>query len=312
MYLTKQLLHLLGSEVELLSPWCPDASGSQFSFSLRLRVAMDAATVAPLALPLPSPQRSAVPGAPPAVAPASGGAAVHPGLGSIELHECQPSCTSVSSGTADTEAPLAAGSAAVTATATATVEAAAIKSAAATEVAATKEASEVVEAAAASEAPTCPLPPSLRVLIVEDVAVNAKLLRWQLLQLGERWEVEAVASVEAALTMLVDEARRFDLILMDEHLESTDRTARLMRGTDGIRKIREHERQQGHAPAVVISCTGYATLDSSEGTQLFEAAGADHVWGKPTPDAKSMRRDLERLLVVQAGCCCERLPTSIV
>ena len=120
----------------------------------------------------------------------------------------------------------------------------------------------------------------LRVLLVEDNAVNLKLAKAQLRKLG--CEVETAANGADALTRW----RRGDLpdlIFMDCHMPEMD-------GFEATRKIREEEKAQSLAQIRIIAMTANAMQGDREGCL---EAGMDDYIAKPV-DMKELTALLKR------------------
>jgi len=97
------------------------------------------------------------------------------------------------------------------------------------------------------------MPLNLAVLIVDDVAMNRKMLRRKLTT-GPfeelNFSVADVATGEAALE-LVDAGRVFDLVIMDEIMQDA---GGVMAGTEATRKMRERERAGDGKRALIFGC----------------------------------------------------------
>jgi signal transduction histidine kinase/DNA-binding response OmpR family regulator len=114
--------------------------------------------------------------------------------------------------------------------------------------------------------PPAKAPSSLRVLLVEDSAVNQKLAVALLRKQG--YEVVVANNGLEALATL--ESQRFDLVLMDIQMPEMD-------GMEATRAIREKERQTGdHLP--IIAMTAYAL--KGDRRRCLEA-GMDEYVSKP-------------------------------
>lgn len=111
-------------------------------------------------------------------------------------------------------------------------------------------------------------PLRLRVLVVDDNAINRAVAKGQLEHLGV-----AVTTAEhggRALDLLQREA--FDLVLMDRHMPECD-------GLEATRLIREREQTSGeHLPVV-----GVTASVQPEDLEACRAAGMDEVLTKPLP-----------------------------
>ncbi|MEX1024622.1 MAG: ATP-binding protein [Planctomycetota bacterium] len=129
-----------------------------------------------------------------------------------------------------------------------------------------------------------------RVLLAEDNAVNARLTRMQLEQLG--FGVTVVASGEAA----IGELPRGDyaLVLMDLHMPGTD-------GFEATRRIRGEGRGNSHVPIVALT----ADLSDDSRQRAFEA-GVDAYLTKPI-----RTEELERALRASLDADRQRAASSI-
>ncbi len=105
---------------------------------------------------------------------------------------------------------------------------------------------------------------SARVLVVEDNADNAKLVRWVLEDNG--YEFECVASAEAALTTLARSP--FDLVLMDISLPGMD-------GAEATKRLRADAR---FATLPIIAVTAHAVKGEAE---AIRASGVSALVTKP-------------------------------
>ena len=154
---------------------------------------------------------------------------------------------------------------------------------------------EVVQASVANEAKA--LPETLRVLVADDMLMNRKLLKAALLAIRPKWTVTMATSAEEAVELVLTAPNDapFELICMDEDFScspsaSRDRPA-MMRGSEGIARIREHERTcMLDLPAAIVSISGDPAAETHS-TQI-------RIWGKPYPSVTdgSMQKELKRLL----------------
>lgn len=125
--------------------------------------------------------------------------------------------------------------------------------------------------AAAAEAP--PRPPdeaqaaSMRILLVEDHAVNREVVRCLLAPFGP----ELVMAEDGQVGFDRFVAEPFDLVLMDMQMPRMD-------GVTAIRLIREHEAAHNVARTPIIMLTANATEQHHRDAM---AAGADHLVAKP-------------------------------
>ena len=91
-------------------------------------------------------------------------------------------------------------------------------------------------------------------LLADDSKTNRKLLRAAFTKHcnGAQWTFAEAATGECALELCKQQG--FDLIVMDEIF---DLGHTLMRGTQAIVRMRDHERESGKAvPAAIVLCTG--------------------------------------------------------
>ena len=144
---------------------------------------------------------------------------------------------------------------------------------------------EEVEEAAQVKSKSKSLPTNLRVLVVDDMQTNRKIISRKLTtlmpfaELG--WSFEEAKTGEEALQKLGADDN-FDIVWMDEIL--TNAGGALL-GSDTISIIREQEKQLGRKARVIVSSTGNTT---EKDCVKYMNAGADMVAGKPTPDAKTL------------------------
>jgi signal transduction histidine kinase/HPt (histidine-containing phosphotransfer) domain-containing protein/ActR/RegA family two-component response regulator len=130
------------------------------------------------------------------------------------------------------------------------------------------------------------LPADLRILLVEDNAVNQAVALGLLEQLGLRADV----AENGALALEALEARPYDVVLMDVQMPVMD-------GNEATRQLRLRERGEGAARLPVVAMTAHA-MDGDRDKCL--AAGMDDYLPKPlNPDA--LRRVLQTW-------CPKRLP----
>ncbi|MBL8936887.1 MAG: response regulator [Archangium sp.] len=126
----------------------------------------------------------------------------------------------------------------------------------------------VVAAVEAAPSNVLAFPLRLRVLVVDDNAINRAVARGQLEHLGVA--VTTAEDGRRALGFLEREA--FDLVLMDRHMPECD-------GLEATRLIREREQTSGgHLPVV-----GVTASVQPEDLEACRAAGMDEVLMKPLP-----------------------------
>lgn len=117
--------------------------------------------------------------------------------------------------------------------------------------------------------PNAPDHGALRVLVVDDVAIQRSVLARQLCHLG--CEVVAVDSGEAALQALADET--FEVLISDCRMPSMD-------GFALTRRVRSLETAQQRAPMTVLGCSAYCDLEDE---RRAEQAGMNRILPKPLP-----------------------------
>lgn len=107
------------------------------------------------------------------------------------------------------------------------------------------------------------------VLIAEDNEINALLARSALVKSGHT--VEVVTNGRAALKMLTETSRHFDVVLMDLHMPVMD-------GLDAVASLRQHENERGIPPVPVL----VLSADGQENTrQTVLTHGANGFLTKP-------------------------------
>ena len=254
MFLSGKLLSLLGSKIEVESPWRSDGPGAAFYFNIDMAVA---ALPSPLAAALPSPLPVAALPSSTTSSSAAARAAAEPGgraVGGLAAAAAERVDM-------DIHAPLAQHGGLSAAAATAAAAAA---------------------VAAAADAAVLPFEPNLRVLVADDGMTNRRLLRRAFTGFfGQDWLVTEATTAEEALSLVLEAPAdaQFALIVMDEIFAQG---LEAMRGSAAIAQIRAFEARTGAARrAVIVSCTGNAL--SSLAVDL-KTSGADLVWGKPMPN----------------------------
>lgn len=108
----------------------------------------------------------------------------------------------------------------------------------------------------------------LRVLLVEDDAINRLMLSAQLHQAGA--QVDEAEDGEAAVAKALSQPP-YDVIVMDEHMP-------LLSGSEATRRIRAHEARQGLAATPILGVSSDAGRDH---TKRFLAAGMNAHLAKP-------------------------------
>ncbi|MFT3710209.1 MAG: ATP-binding protein [Archangium sp.] len=117
-----------------------------------------------------------------------------------------------------------------------------------------------------------PVPRSVRVLLAEDNAVNARVATALILKAGH--EVTHVWNGREALAALSRD--EFDLVLMDVQMPELD-------GLEATRQLREQERATKMPPHVIVAMTANAMKSDEE---TCRAAGMDEFLSKPVDVAR--------------------------
>ena len=219
MFLCGKLLSLLGSKIEVESPWRSDGPGSAFYFRIDMALA-------------------------PALAPASAPARA-PGLkietdhagASLPPDTSPDSVTMAIDGVAPAQQPSAASKGHVEEPGKAP-----------------RVGSPPSGQASAPDEPSV-FEPNLRVLVADDALMNRRLLRRAFTSyFGQGWSVTEATSAEEAVLLATETA--FEVIVMDEiFAPGVD----AMRGSAAITDVRAHEARASVARrAVIVSCTGNA------------------------------------------------------
>ena len=250
MYLCGKLLSLLGSNIEVVSPWRSEGSGAAFYFGIDMALA---------------------PASAPASAPAASGLekeADHAGA-SLQSDASPVRVAMTTDGVGSVQQPFATSRqpppaprqeenpAKVTATSS------------------LLSSPQPGQASAPDKSPVL-FEPNLRVLIADDALMNRRLLRRAFTcYFGQGWSVTEATTAEEAVLLATETA--FEVIVMDEiFAPGLER----MRGSAAITEVRAHEVRAGVARrAVIVSCTGNASSIAN-----LDGSGADLVWGKPMPN----------------------------
>jgi CheY-like chemotaxis protein len=149
----------------------------------------------------------------------------------------------------------------------------------------------VAKAATQTVAPAVAMQPLLKagltVLLVEDDTLNCMLMKAKLSRaaspLFEGINFEIATTGEEALKKCHDlhtwavPPQQIDLILMDEHLETT---GGVLTGSETTKALRT-----GGCKSVICACSGNCM---QEDIDHYLAAGADKVWPKPYPDVQAV------------------------
>jgi signal transduction histidine kinase/CheY-like chemotaxis protein len=127
------------------------------------------------------------------------------------------------------------------------------------------------------------LPASLAVLIVEDEPMNQLILRAKLEQLQCNVACTLVDTAEQAVDLV--SRSKFELIVMDQHLEKADGA---MTGAQATKQLRDQ-----NCAIPVIMCSGNCGANDRA---AYLAAGATMVWPKPYPTTEEMSMDISELV----------------
>jgi PAS domain S-box-containing protein len=126
-------------------------------------------------------------------------------------------------------------------------------------------------------------PLQLRVLLVEDNPVNAKVASLMLRKL--QCEATLTESGEKAVRTLAEHADQFDVVLMDVQMPGMD-------GLEATRAVRERERQLGRTPVPIIALTANAMKGDED---RCREAGMDGYLSKPVT-LERLDRELRRVV----------------
>lgn len=125
----------------------------------------------------------------------------------------------------------------------------------------------------------------LRLLVAEDNTINQKLITRALSQLGHTGTL--VTNGEQALRALA--TRRFDLVLMDDHMP-------VMTGIQALRALRAGEPRAGsHTPVIVVTAN-----DMDGDREDYLRRGASGYLAKPVR-ADALQAEIERVWACQGG-----------
>ena len=135
-------------------------------------------------------------------------------------------------------------------------------------------------------------PQNLRVLVVDDVKMNQKMLTRRFSQ-GVFKDLDVADNGEQALEK-IDGNDEFDLIIMDENMQET---GGVLLGSETTVLIRKREGGDGHR-ALIIANSGNCTEEDRE---MGRKSGQDGFWEKPLPSAEQMLQDVARLWAAKGG-----------
>jgi signal transduction histidine kinase/CheY-like chemotaxis protein len=120
----------------------------------------------------------------------------------------------------------------------------------------------------------------LRVLVVDDGAVNRKMLVRKFTMgifLDLKFTADSAKTGEQALEMLREPGVQYDLVVMDENMEEA---GGLLSGTQTTQAIRDMEKKRGLVNCIIFGCSGNCT---EEDERASRASGQDMLWPKPAP-----------------------------
>jgi len=132
-------------------------------------------------------------------------------------------------------------------------------------------------------------PMGLRVLVVDAIQINQKMMARRLAggELKElKWKVEFANTGEEAMQRLEGAGGGFDVIVMDENMQSADGVL-----TDTTKLIRSSE-EGGEERTIIVGLSGNCTDEDKE---AMLRSGQDLFWEKPAPKSERMLRDVARL-----------------
>ena len=230
MFLCGKLLSLLGSKIEVQSPWRSDGPGAAFYFAIDMALA-------------------------PALAPAG------PGLKIEVSHEGAPEASLLSDGSPDSVTMAIEGVEGValvqqpwSAVGGQVQDPAKLPGACC-----------VPQSGPAAPDDAPRFEPNLRVLVADDVLMNRRLLRRAFTSyFGQGWSVTEATTAEEAVLLATE--TEFAVIVMDEIFAPG---LEAMRGSAAILDLRAHEARAGVARrAVIVSCTGNASSLDESGADL--------------------------------------------
>jgi len=131
----------------------------------------------------------------------------------------------------------------------------------------------------------------LRVLIVDDGAVNRKMLVRKFstgIFADLRFTVDSAATGEEALEKMKEPGVQYDFVVMDENMEEA---GGLLTGTETTMAIRDIEEKRGHTRCLIFGCSGNCT---EEDERRSRASGQDMLWPKPAPGNEECLKDISK------------------
>jgi CheY-like chemotaxis protein len=132
----------------------------------------------------------------------------------------------------------------------------------------------------------------VNVLVVEDSTCQRNMIERRFRQvaadLNQIWQFTLTQNGEEAYTAVKTSEAVFDLVIVDQFLESSSYGGPCMTGTDFVSWLVNNPLKSG---GVIIGCT---TNKLAHGP-AFTRAGAHAVWQKPLPSAKQIVRRLAEI-----------------
>lgn len=128
---------------------------------------------------------------------------------------------------------------------------------------------------------------TLRVMVVEDSKSQRKLMlyRMRCIPGAENWVVRAAINGEEALSLVNSSDEPFDVVIVDENMQSSGGSLLGHEIVDILRK------RPDMSQSVIIGCTSNAVRYANN----FLAAGADAVWAKPMPDQDTIMSEVSSI-----------------
>uniref|UniRef100_A0A7S3PDN7 histidine kinase n=1 Tax=Amphora coffeiformis TaxID=265554 RepID=A0A7S3PDN7_9STRA len=128
-----------------------------------------------------------------------------------------------------------------------------------------------------------PIVESLNILIVDDIAMNRKMVKRRFTKIAPHCHISEACTGEEALEICKREDTSFDVIILDMYM---DKQGGVMLGTDTAKALRGRD----GCDALLIGCSG------NDVAQEFYDAGAKFFWSKPMPT------DMEIIEQIRMGC----------
>ncbi|GMH96149.1 hypothetical protein TrST_g2747 [Triparma strigata] len=129
----------------------------------------------------------------------------------------------------------------------------------------------------------------LRVLVVDDSAVNRKMLVRKFttgIFNDLSFNAESVKTGEEALERIREPGVQYDLVIMDENFEEA---GGILTGTETTKAIRGMEKKRGPSRCLIFGCSGNCM---EEDERRSKASGQDILWPKPAPGNDESLNDI--------------------